>query len=350
MFKGKYLVLVFLSNLLVACSQSGDQSGPPVFVTMAPVKTQAWQSNVEATGSITAIQGSQLKSEVAGRITKIYFKPGQQVHLGDPLIDINPTVLAAQYKALQATAILQQANYARARKLYREKVISKADMDQALANKQTAEANASAAFASLAQAHLTAPFDGTVGVHLVNVGNYVSVGTPLVNLEELDHLRVDFSVPENYAGQVKMGDKVEVTLSDNNNQKVTGSVMGIDTAIDQNTRLLSLQALVPNTSEQSLLPGGFAQVKLFYGPVSQAVVVPQEAVVNDGAEHEIYKVVNQHAKAVPITVGERFDDSIIVKSGLKPGDIIVTAGMLKLHDGAMVLDTAMMQKMPQKKK
>lgn len=342
-------VIVMLSALLFsACGQKSEEGEPPVFVTIAPVKTQAWQNSVDATGTLNAIQGAELKAEVAGRITKIYFSPDQKVRAGDPLIDINPGILMAQLKLQQATEVLQNANFQRAKKLYRQGVISHADFDQAKANDAEAVANVNAAEANLAEAKVKAPFDGTVGISQLNVGSYVNLGDPLVSLEQLDPLRVDFSVPEAYAGKIFPGDKVELLLKDNGVETYVGKVTAIDSSIDQTTRMLAIRATVSN-EKLKLLPGGFAQVKLYYGPVQTVMTVPQDAVVNDGDAHEIYLVDKGKAKEVPITVGERFGDAIIIKSGVKPGNLIVTSGLVKLHDGATIIDVAAKPKEPPKK-
>jgi membrane fusion protein (multidrug efflux system) len=352
MFKKNFLGIVCLSLIgMVACSKKDDgSSAPPVFVTTAPVKTIAWQKSVQATGSLKAIQGAQLRSEVAGRITKIYFKAGQVVHAGDPLIDINPSILFAQYKAAQANAQLQSENFQRAKKLYQQKIISKADYDNAFANAANTKSLADAAAANLAQARVKAPFDGTAGINLVNEGDYVGLGIPLLNLQQLDKLRVDFSVPELYAGLIKVGDKVKLMLGDTGDTIIAGQVTGIDSAINQTTRMLALQGVMPNDAEHHLLPGGYAQVTLYYGPSTSYVEVPQTAVVNEDASHKVYITENQKAKEVPIEVGERVGDQVIVKSGLKPGQVIITSGLIKLHDGASVIDETSMAKMQAAKK
>lgn len=338
--KWLYHTSISLSLLLVACSKSQGPEAPPVVVETAPVEVQAWQDSVQATGTLKAIQGAEIRSEVAGRVTKIYFTSGQQVKAGDSLIDINPNVLAAQLKADQATAALQQANFKRAQQLYKQKFISKADYDQARANQDTAIATAKAAAASLAEAQIKAPFAGTVGINLINVGDYTAQGTPLLHLEQLDKLRVDFSVAEEYANQVAVGDKVELHLKNNGAQTFVGRVTGVDSAIDNDTRMLALQAVVPNTQAHTLLPGGFAQVKLYYGPSKQVLTVPQIAVAVDGDDHKVFKVVAGHAQSTPVTVGERFGDQVVIESGLQASDVIVTNGLVKVHDGAAVVNAA----------
>ena len=317
---------------IASCGQSSKHtSGQKSVVEIAPVTMQSWQDNLKTTGTLTALQGVQFKSEIAGRVTKIYFHPGDKVQSGQMLLEINPANAEAQYHAAQAAAVLQQSNYHRAQLLYRQKVISQADLDTALYNKNSALATEKAAQANLDLAQVKAPFSGTMGLALVNLGSYVAVGTPLFNLEKLDQLRIDFQIPERYANQVKVGDAL--TLS----PAIPGRVTGVDTAIDPATRMLGVQAVIENVGVNTLLPGGFAELQWFYGPVKQVLFVPQTAVLDEGVTHKVYKVIKGIVHAVPVSIGQRFNDQIIIQSGLKAGDQIVTNGLIKLHDGDAVV-------------
>lgn len=322
------LVLLFA---LTACGRSDRHDEQKIVVDIAPVQAQSWQDSLKTTGTLSALQGVQFKSEVAGRITKIYFHPGQKVHAGDLLLEINPAAVSARYNEAQAAAVLQAANYRRAQLLYRQKVISQAELDTALFNKDTALAAEKAAAANLDLAEIRAPFSGTMGLELITLGSYAAVGTPLFNLEKLDQLRVDFQIPERYIAQVTLNDKVMLTPG------ISGHVTGIDTAIDPETRMLGVQAVIDNTGTNTLLPGAFAEVQWFYGPERQVLFVPQTAILDEGVNHKIYKVVSGVARAVLVTVGQRFNDQIIIQSGLKEGDDIVINGLVKLHDGDTVV-------------
>lgn len=323
---------LFSILFIAGCGQSSKHAaGQKEVVEIAPVKMQSWQDNLKTTGTLSALQGVQFKSEMAGRVTKIYFHPGDKVQAGQMLLEINPANVEAQYHAAQAAAVLQQSNYHRAQLLYRQKVISQADLDTALYNKNSALAEEKSAQASLDLAEVKAPFSGTMGLALVNVGSYVAVGTPLFNLEQLDRLRVDFQIPERYANQAKVGDALTVAPS------ISGRVTGVDTAIDPATRMLGVQAVIENTSANTLLPGSFAEVQWFYGPVRQVLFVPQTAVLDEGVAHKVYKVTKGIAHAVPVSIGQRFNDQIIIQSGLKAGDQIVANGLIKLHDGDAVV-------------
>ena len=318
--------------LIASCGQSSKgNSGKQSVVEIAPVKVQSWQDNLKTTGTLNALQGVQFKSEVAGRVTKIYFHPGDKVQAGQMLLEINPANAEAQYHAAQAASVLQQGNYRRAQILYRQKVISQADLDTALYNKNSAFAAEKAAQASLDLAEVKAPFAGTMGLALINLGSYVAVGTPLFNLEKLDQLRVDFHIPERYANQAKVGDAVVLSPT------ISGRVTGVDTAIDPATRMLGIQALIDNAVAHPLLPGGFVEVQWFYGAVRQVLLVPQTAVLDEGVAHKVYKVTKGIAHTVPVSIGQRFNDQIIIQSGLKAGDLIVTNGIIKLRDGDAVV-------------
>lgn len=316
---------------LTACGHSDRDAPQKIVVDIAPVQTQSWQDSLKTTGTLSALQGVQFKSEVAGRVTKIYFHPGQKVHTGDLLLEINPAAVSARYNAAQAALVLQEANYRRAQLLYRQKVISQVDLDTALYNKDSALAAEKAAAANLDLAEVRAPFSGTMGIELITLGSYAVIGTPLFNLEKLDQLRVDFQIPERYTAQVKLNDKVILSPG------ISGHVTGIDTAIDPETRMLGAQAVIDNTGANTLLPGAFAEVQWFYGPERQVLFVPQTAILDEGVNHKIYKVVSGVAHAVLVTVGQRFNDQIIIQSGLKAGDEIVTNGLVKLHDGDKVV-------------
>jgi membrane fusion protein, multidrug efflux system len=326
---GKSVVFAICSMLfLVGCHDSNKHaSKQKSIVEIAQVKLQSWQDNLKTTGMLSALQGVQFKSEVAGRVTKIYFHPGDKVRAGEILLEINPANAEAQYRAAQAASILQQSNYHRAQLLYRQHVISQADLDTALYNQNSALSREKSAQASLDLAVIKAPFAGTMGLALINLGSYVSVGTPLFNLEKLDQLRVDFHVPERYGSQAKVGDRVVLSPG------VVGRVTGVDTAIDQDTQMLGMQALIDNSATAPLLPGSFVDIQWFYGAPHQVLWVPQTAILDEGITHKVYRVKNGIAHAVLVTTGQHVNDQVIIQSGLKNGDFIVTNGLIKLHDG-----------------
>lgn len=309
---------------------------PPSMVNVATAKLQPWQTQIPATGTLSALQGVLLKSEVAGRVTKIYFNSGCNVISGSPLVDIDPGVIQAQLAQAIAKAKLSSDDYQRAIELFQRGALSKQDMDTAQSNKMADAAGVKQMQAQLNQYQITAPFSGRTGLQLFNLGDYISVGQALVNLQQLDPLRVDFTVPENYLGQINSGDTVQIQSDTESNKTILGKVTAIDSAIDPATRTIALRANIPNAN-QKLLPGGFVQVVLLAGKSQMLVTIPQTALVYDASGNYVYTVVNQHAVKTPVTTGQQNSTQISVLSGLKPGDQVVVAGQLKIGDGSPVM-------------
>lgn len=329
----KYLRLFILSVLLSGCHSSDPPAMPPVVVETQLVSLQAWQSKVEATATVMALQGTLLKAESAGRITQVAFAPGAMVAKDALLFTINPRNAQAQLKVQQAEAELAVENYKRALALYSQHVVSKADLDRAKATAKSDLATVEMAQATLDQAIVHAPFAGRMGLNLVQEGDYVTVGQALANLQQLDRLRVDFTVPEQYAAPLRLGDQVHITTGDA--LSYHGVISGLDSAIDRDTRLFAVRATIENP-QQKLLPGAFVKVTVFYGPITPVVTVPQQAIVRASEGDKVYKVVAGKAVATPIVLGASINDRVIIRQGLHANDVVITAGQLKLHDGAPV--------------
>ncbi len=331
---------IFLIVWDVAHGHSNNQANgggmPPSMVSVAAANLQPWQQQIPATGTLTAMQGVMMKSEVAGRVTKIYADSGTDVKSGDPLVDIDPGMMQAQLASAIAKANLSSDYYNRALDLTQKGALSKQDLDTALSNKNSDAAVVKQFQAQLAQYQIHAPFNGHLGLRQFNLGDYISVGQSLVNLQQLDPLRVDFTVPENFLSAIRVGDAIQIQSDTQPNQIVKGNVSAIDSAIDPTTRTIALRATVPN-SQQKLLPGGFVQVTLLAGKPQMLVTIPQIAVVFDPTGSYVYTVVNQHAVKSPITIAQQNNTQVAVSAGLKTNDQVVTAGQLKIGDGSLVM-------------
>lgn len=328
-----------LSLGLSGCQPSKNPAPAPMLVEAQVVKTQAWHANTQATATVLANQGATLKSEISGRITRVDFTPGKTVTKGDLLFEINPAELIAKVKMSQALAELEKANYQRALRLYAAHVISRADFDKAKSSAANNQAAFEAAQAELDKAIVRAPFAGDTGLDLVKEGDYVTEGQALVSLQQLDHLRIDFSIPEQYSNQLTLGDAVSVQPRDHDKRVYQGVLSAMDNTIDVGTRMLPVRATIQNT-ERRLLPGAFVDVSVFYGPQQAVIAVPQVAVVSLAEGDTVYRIVNGKAVATRVKLGTRFGDSILIDSGIQVGDTIITAGQLKLFDGAPVTQAA----------
>lgn len=309
---------------------------PPTAVNAINIQTQPWQKQIEATGTLNPVQGTMITSAVAGRVTKINFKSGDHVNAGDILIEIDPGILQAQFQAALAKQQLNEGNYKRAIALAKRGFLSQQDLATAKENMEVSIANAKSVQAQLDQNIIHAPFAGKLGVDQVNVGEYLQAGQPIVNLQTLNPLRVDFVVPESDYGKVNVNDKILLKSSSLPHQAFTGNISAIDSAVNIPTRTVAVRAIVANP-EEKLLPGAFAQVTVFTGKAQPELTLPETALVFDAAGNYVYKIINGHAQKVLVKVLERNNQQIAVQSPeLHIGDQVITVGQLKVSNGAPV--------------
>jgi membrane fusion protein (multidrug efflux system) len=316
----------------------GKHQFPPVPVQVATAQKQMWQDQIQATGTISAIEGVMVKSEIAGRITKIYFTSGTDVKKGDPLFQIYPDILEAQLSNNQAALQLAQVNYNRAVALYQKRVISEESLDEYTTQLQQAQANLDQTKANLVQHNIVAPFSGRIGLKFVDVGDYVNAGADLVDLQQMDPLRVQYSVPDRYISQLAIGDQAEIAPSSTPNTVYMGTVYAFEAAVDPSTRSFSMWAKIPNPNED-LVPGTYADITMFVGKPKPIIAIPQTGALYSPQGEYVFKVVDGKAVKTGITAGMRKDDLIEVTQGLQAGDVVVTAGQIKLVDGSPVVPT-----------
>lgn len=329
------LPVIVLSSFLLACHSKHDATPPPMAVDTVTIQLKDWREQLQTTATVMALQGAVLKAEAPGRVTKVAFQPGDTVVAGALLYDINPLHLAAQLKMSQAEAELDAENYRRSLSLYAQHVISRADFDQARSSAKTALAKVEAAQAELAQVSIHAPFSGKVGLDMVQEGDYVSAGQALVSLQQLDRLRIDFSVPEQYSGLIQASDPVQVTAGDSGLVTYSGAVAAVDNVIDSHTRLLAVRATIDNP-KQRLLPGTFVNATVAYGPALSVVMIPQTAVLNSDQGTMVYRVMAGKAVATPVKQGARLGEQVIIQQGLHVNDVVITDGLMKVQGGMPV--------------
>ena len=310
---------------------------PPAMVETATVQYSTVFDQLTATGTLVAIPGVVVKPEISGRITNVYFKSGDEVKAGTPLIEIYPDIMKAQLLQSQAELKLNKLNFDRYAKLYTTRTVSKADYDQAKAAFESSVAKVAQSQASLNQTLIKAPFDGHLGVNLISIGQYISVGQDIVSLESLDPIYVDFTVPEIYTSKVAINQLVKIKSDAYPDDKFQGKIVAIDPLVSQAARSLKVRAEIAN-KDKKLLPGSFADVVVFVGAAQQVIKVPQTAITYDSNGNYVYRVVANKAVKTLVTLGARDNQNIVVKRGLKVGDTIVTAGQLKIsQDGTPVV-------------
>lgn len=305
-----------------------------------PVETAAVEAirlpqAITAVGSLRSDESITLRPEVAGRIATIQFQEGQRVVKGATLVRLDAAINQAELQQARANQVLAKSKFDRAVDLAKSKFISGQARDEAENNLKVAEAALQLVEARLAKTEIKAPFSGIIGLRSVSVGDYVKEGADLVNLESIDPLKVDFRVPEVYLRQVQAGQPLEITLDAYPNKTFDGRVLAVNPLLDAAGRSVVIRAQVKN-QDASLRPGMFTRVRLITKNVAEALVVPEEALVPQGSDKFLFKVVDNVAVRTKVEVGQRRDGKAEILSGVAIGDIIVTAGQQRLRDGAAV--------------
>lgn len=326
-----------------------DQSGPAaaggappvraVAVEVATVRAVRTSTDIRAIGSLQSDETVQLAPEIAGRVSEIDFVEGTSVKAGDILVRLDDALARAEVKDAEARLSLAEANNERARQLSRTGNVTERSRDEAVTNLETARAAVELSRTRLEKHLLRAPFDGIAGVRRVSVGAFVAVGTPVVNIEKIDSLKVDFKVPEIHLTAISPGQIVDVTVDAIPGRTFEGKIYAINPQIDVNGRALQVRASIDNT-DLLLRPGLFARILIKGAIERDAVVVPESAILPRAGGNFVFRVEQGLARQVRVRLGERSSGQVEVAEGLNPGDVVVTAGQHKLRDGAPVESVA----------
>ncbi len=327
---------------------------PAVAVSTYDAKTERWSSSGEAVGTFVAVNGTDVTTEAGGVVRSIEFDAGQPVAAGAVLVRLNTANEDATLKALQASAQLARVQADRWQKLSRDQLVSKDDAQQKLTAAATAQAQVEAQRALVAQKTIRAPFSGVLGIRKVNLGQYVAPGAAVVSLQQLDPIYLDFSLPEQEIGKMVVGTRIRASVDALPGQVFEGEVTAIEPQVDANTRNFKVQATLPNP-DRAVRPGGFAKVGFDLGGARDVVVIPQTAVSFNPYGNAVFVVSKvkrnpgeKDMQGKPLTgdkfvVTQRFvktgatrGDLIAVTDGLKPGEQVVTSGLLKLRNDAEV--------------
>ncbi|AKJ28949.1 efflux RND transporter periplasmic adaptor subunit [Caldimonas brevitalea] len=326
----------------------GRGGGGAVAVEVAAARTVSLGEEAQAVGTLRSRQGVMLRPEVAGRIAALGFKDGQPVRRGQVLVQLDETLVAAQVRQAEAQVSIARANDKRNRELLAENFVSQASVDQTAANLEVANAQLALARAQQARMRIVAPFDGTAGIRLVNVGDYVNAGADLVNIEDLRTILVDFRLPERYLPQLKLGQSADVTLDALPQRRFEARIDAVEPQVDENGRSVLVRASIAN-SDGVLRPGMFARVGIALSTRQQAVVVPEEALLPQGGKQYVVKAVEAPAatdggaapqgqrvsQRVEVAIGARRQGLVEIVRGVNVGDTVVTAGHQRLaRDGA----------------
>lgn len=319
-------------------SAGADRAGggaQVVVVEATRVATVRLPQTITAVGSLRSDESVTLRPEVAGRITEILFQEGRPVNKGDLLVRLDASINQAEVRQARANLTLAKGKYDRSVDLAGRNFISGQAKDEARNNLEIAAAALALAQARLRKTELKAPFSGIIGLRVVSVGDYVREGADLVNLQAIDPLKVDFRVPETFLRQVQVGQVVEVNLDALPGKTYDGKVIALDPLVDAGGRSIVIRAQVRN-QDTSMRPGMFARVTLITRDDEEALVLPEEALIPQGNEQYVFQVVDSRAVRVRVETGQRRDGSVEILSGVAKGDVVVTAGQLKLRAGTQV--------------
>jgi len=314
--------------------------GPPqgdfaVPVEAATLATQPIERIIPTVGSLRSNESVMIAPEVAGRLATVSAEEGQRVAAGTEIAVLDQDIPRAELAQIDASLALSRANYDRAVELLERSAGTVRARDEALAKLRADQAALALAKARLDKTRIMAPFDGVLGLRRASVGQYLAPGEAIFNLEAIDPLKVDFRLPETAFAAVRVGQTVTIHLDAFPGETFTGDLYAIDPMIDEAGRSIAARARVAN-GDSRLRPGLFARVDLVYETKADALLLPEQALVPMGAETMVFRIIDGKATATPVKLGERFGAMVEVLSGLAAGDQVVTAGQIKLRDGAPV--------------
>jgi membrane fusion protein (multidrug efflux system) len=331
---GRYLLQSGAEKAAATTTPSGE-AAPTTTVATAPVRLERITRQIEAVGSLRSNEAVVVRPEIAGRLVEILFDEGQPVRPGTPLIRRDAAIAQAQLEQAKASLALSRANFDRAVDLYRRQVGTERARDEATAKLRVDEAAVALAQATLDKMTIVAPFDGIIGLRRVSVGDYLTPGQDLVNLENIDQLKVDFRIPEIYSGRLAVDQSVRIRLDAIPDAVYDGKVYAIDPAHDPNGRAVILRARLDNR-DRLLRSGMFARVILLIEDRQEAIVVPETALVPIGEDQFVYRYVDGKAVLTKVKIGQRRRGSVEIVEGLARDAVIVSEGALKLRDGLPV--------------
>lgn len=314
---------------------------PPVSVATANAEDVSWQSVIRVVGTLRAEEGTEITAQVAGNVTQIAFQSGARVAQGQLLVQIDNSTQLAMLRSDEARLRQARLDLERAHKLFRERAISEQQLQTAEMNHDVIAAAVESDRALLRKLQITAPFRGVLGVREVSLGQYVSPGTGIVSLQSWDPMLLDFALPQNLLGQLRIGQEVGFTVDAYPGTSFTGRVTAFGSRIDPDTRNIDVQASIANTDER-LRPGLFGHVELLLDERLGGVAVPHTAIAYSTFGDMVYRVERgEHderiARAHVVQVqGERDGQVLLTTGSLSAGDEVVVAGQHKLRDGARV--------------
>jgi len=326
-------------NTDIANANKGRAGGKQVlFASGYVIKPTNMSEIIYSTGSLIPDEEVELSFETSGKVVGIFFKEGTSVKKGELLAKINDRPLQAQLLKLQAQLKLSQEREFRQRQLLDRDAISRESYDQVATELQSLEADILLVEARISETELRAPFDGVVGLRLISEGAFANTQTKIVRLVKTSPLKIEFSIPERYSGEIAPGFPITFTLDGAQNE-YKADVYAVDPKVDINTRTIAVRALYPNTKNE-LKPGRFTSVKARLSQIENTIAVPTQAIIPEMEGEKVFIFKNGKAQEVKVNLGLRTESLVQVREGLKFGDTLITTAILQLRQNIPVqLDT-----------
>ena len=316
---------------------------PPQTISAAKVEAKTWTPSIGAIGTAKAATGVELAFEIAGIVSEIKFKANQEVRQGEVLVQLDDTIERADVQDVQAAVKTAESSFERARTLSTRGYGTEANLDQASALLAAARSRLARIQATIEQKALKAPFSGVIGIPRIDVGQYLQPGTVIASFQDLSSMKVDFTVPEQRASEIRLGQEVRVGTTEGN-LPFKGHVTGKDPRVDPKTRLVAVQAIVENNKDGAILPGQFLHVEAVLPEQPNVMTVPQTAVIASLYGDYVYTIDEEQrdgkaiqvAKQVFVKTGRRRGGALEIVSGVNAGQQVVASGQNKLQSGATV--------------
>lgn len=344
LFGGIFGFQIFKMKMIKKAMSS--QKAPAVTVSTAKAGVQPWQPELKAVGTLRAVRGVDVTSEISGLVRTLHFKSGDSAKSGQVLVQLNADSDIAQLRASEAAAELARTVYERDKKQFAVRAVSQAVLDADSADLKSKRAIAAEQAAIVAKKTIRAPFAGQLGITTINPGQYLNPGDKIVTLQSLDKLYADFYLPQQELANLSLGQKVHLASDSYPGRTFSGKITSINSKVDPETRNIQVEATVANPGHV-LLPGMFASVQVETGKSQNYLTVPQAAVAFNPYGETVYIVQEGEkgadgkaaltVKQVFVTTGPTRGDQVVILKGIKVGDTVVTAGQLKLKNGSSII-------------
>ncbi len=312
---------------------AGASRDPRMPVRMQVIQSENVGDKVATVGTILSNEEVEIRSEISGKVEKIYFTEGGRINKGEALLKIKDAELQAQLSRAQYRQAIAEQEAERKRQLFDKKLASQEEYDIAINQLNIVKAEAQLIQAQIGKTEIRAPFEGVIGLRYVSEGSYLSPATRITTLQDLNPVKVDFTIPEKYARAVKKGDKITFTV-EGAARRFSGNIYAVEAKIDPATRTLHLRALSPNP-DGALIPGAFANVEVVLRE-QERLMAPAFALIPELKGHRVFLYKNGIAASQSVEIGNRTDEFVEITHGVQAGDTLITSGILQLQPGMAV--------------